>query len=196
MASRWNTDRGGRAATGGINEMRENKMKNTETDEFYLYFDHPVDEPEIVENAGKQNTTKVKSIFRQGQKKNTKYRGGTTRWRQDGTQTEEAGQRLGVSSKQIQAMKATIMKAHIRRDADKRDRRRWRTHKTRRRDGDSAVSVTLALSKCVGDRRGGLGLGRGREELGLEREESAFRKGKGECIGEGGRRRSALEGKD
>ncbi|XP_020975908.1 uncharacterized protein LOC110270817 [Arachis ipaensis] len=41
----------------GINAMRENKMKNTETDEFYLYFDHPVDEPEIVEDAGKQTNT-------------------------------------------------------------------------------------------------------------------------------------------
>ena len=30
-------------------------MKNTETDEFYLYFDHPVDEPEIVEDAGKHS---------------------------------------------------------------------------------------------------------------------------------------------
>ncbi|QHO54799.1 uncharacterized protein [Arachis hypogaea] len=41
----------------GINAMRENKMKNTETDEFYLYFDHPVDEPEIVEDVGKQSNS-------------------------------------------------------------------------------------------------------------------------------------------
>ncbi|RYR00335.1 hypothetical protein Ahy_B07g088465 [Arachis hypogaea] len=35
----------------GINELRENKMKNSTTDEFYIYFDHPVDEPEIVDEA-------------------------------------------------------------------------------------------------------------------------------------------------
>ncbi|XP_025624031.1 uncharacterized protein [Arachis hypogaea] len=33
----------------GINEMRENKLRNSTTDEFYIYFDHPVDEPQIVE---------------------------------------------------------------------------------------------------------------------------------------------------
>ncbi|XP_072060263.1 uncharacterized protein [Arachis hypogaea] len=37
-----------------INAMRENKMKNTETDKFYVYFDHPVDKPKIVEDARKQ----------------------------------------------------------------------------------------------------------------------------------------------
>nr|XP_025662559.1 uncharacterized protein LOC112758174 [Arachis hypogaea] len=35
----------------GINELRENKMKNSTTDEFYIYFDHQVDEPEIVDEA-------------------------------------------------------------------------------------------------------------------------------------------------
>ncbi|RYR25463.1 hypothetical protein Ahy_B02g059238 [Arachis hypogaea] len=35
----------------GINELRENKMKNSTTDEFYIYFDHSVDEPEIVEEG-------------------------------------------------------------------------------------------------------------------------------------------------
>ncbi|RYR68309.1 hypothetical protein Ahy_A03g014805 [Arachis hypogaea] len=35
----------------GINELRENKMKNSTTDEFYIYFDHPVDEPQIVEEG-------------------------------------------------------------------------------------------------------------------------------------------------
>ncbi|XP_020962993.1 uncharacterized protein LOC110264862 [Arachis ipaensis] len=33
----------------GINEMRENKLRNSNINEFYIYFDHPVDEPQIVE---------------------------------------------------------------------------------------------------------------------------------------------------
>ncbi|XLR10960.1 hypothetical protein HN51_047674 [Arachis hypogaea] len=49
------------------------------------------------------DTTEARSRFRQVQKKNTGDRGGTTRRSQDGTQTEEAVQRLGASSKQIQA---------------------------------------------------------------------------------------------
>ncbi|XP_015952487.1 pollen-specific leucine-rich repeat extensin-like protein 1 [Arachis duranensis] len=43
----------------GINAMHENKMKNAQTNEFYLYFDHPVDEHEIVEDGG--NKSKGKS---------------------------------------------------------------------------------------------------------------------------------------
>ncbi|XP_072085035.1 uncharacterized protein [Arachis hypogaea] len=31
-----------------INEMRENKLKNRNSEEFYIYFDHPVDMPEVV----------------------------------------------------------------------------------------------------------------------------------------------------
>ncbi|XP_025611182.1 uncharacterized protein [Arachis hypogaea] len=33
----------------GINEMRENKLRNSNINEFYIYFDHAVDEPQIVE---------------------------------------------------------------------------------------------------------------------------------------------------
>ncbi|XLS74270.1 hypothetical protein HN51_031135 [Arachis hypogaea] len=51
----------------------------------------------------------------------------------------------GASSKQIQAVKATTVKGHRQRNATKDYRRHWRTQKTRRRDGDSAVSMTLSL---------------------------------------------------
>ncbi|XLS81374.1 hypothetical protein HN51_047205, partial [Arachis hypogaea] len=57
--------------------------------------------------------------------------------------TEEAGQRLGVSSKQIQAVKVTVVKVHRRCNVDEGDRQCWRMQKTRRRDGDNAMSVTL-----------------------------------------------------
>ncbi|RYR59700.1 uncharacterized protein [Arachis hypogaea] len=34
-----------------INEMRENKLKNRDSEEFYIYFDHPVDMPEVVDDG-------------------------------------------------------------------------------------------------------------------------------------------------
>nr|XP_025618784.2 uncharacterized protein LOC112710668 isoform X1 [Arachis hypogaea] len=43
----------------GINAMRENIMKNTKKNEFYLYFDHPVDKLDIVEDAGNKGKSLV-----------------------------------------------------------------------------------------------------------------------------------------
>ncbi|QHO47939.1 uncharacterized protein DS421_1g01450 [Arachis hypogaea] len=39
--------------------MRENKMKNLKMNEFYIYFDHPVNNPEIVDTTGKESDRPV-----------------------------------------------------------------------------------------------------------------------------------------
>ncbi|XP_057719980.1 uncharacterized protein LOC130934418 [Arachis stenosperma] len=41
----------------GINAMRENQMKHPGRGEFHIYFDHPVDEPEVVEDAAQNRDT-------------------------------------------------------------------------------------------------------------------------------------------
>ncbi|RYR04574.1 hypothetical protein Ahy_B06g084338 [Arachis hypogaea] len=43
----------------GINVIQDNKMKNADTDEYYIYFDHSIDEFEIVENVGNQSESPI-----------------------------------------------------------------------------------------------------------------------------------------